>query len=924
MASYEDIVNHLLGNKSNLTASDSEPKLSQALQDQIYYKYSVGSLDTNKIEEGSVFDDIQKDIDLDHAKNGEDTLERDLLRIMNKSSGKWTGSKELWNESVKYMVQYMVDKFLSEDAVIPVDPQTGLGSSEQGGFKVSDIKKANAGLSFEKTAWVKPNYNIDNETYDKVRGNDKIEQVLNNQKHMQFTRTQDQSKIADEENSPISKYLRLLMPKYIRRVEVEDLNRNFWVLGQTVSAISAFLFEDDSPITNMFKRFCNEINQLWENILYLWVSQNKPITKVHCEVLYLPNNSSMTQKKYDNFDVVPTFDNIQERLNYLKDQYCDSNLCIMPIIRRKNYFKDYYQIERYIGIWFYDRNKDAWSHITPSSSWTSGDFAEYKTIDDVTYLEINPDINKISGIYIDEEEFKYKFCYPLSNLPNIEKELMPTRYFGGLRTKPYFTNCQYKYDNNENDFGFSGTFKIEITDYAAEVTNKGNKEEIYSWNFSNNEFSGGTRRSSGTVPSETSEIENTDIEKGFYLGEIPTSFEKTSEIDYSIKNQPVSFPPVDETVYQIETDSNLKNKLQKYSVNGLGAQEISAKTQITLYTGSYINSIFSSEEGKSNISYYVNSLGDIHTDTIGDNRKDYDYVMQNGNITTTISTPLRNGSDREEGCYFNRTRETIKLGCILKIPNIGNTYEFEDYEYWQTHIPSYNDENSLIPLYTEDDPNNSGRREGYYSFTTFYNKKENGSKIKPDSWAIKYTEVHMNFAPTSNTGYEVVSEVNQNIGEYLTLIYNGVPDSSWFLNGNHTEYAPFTRVGSAEELPSGTKYNFFPVITRVVTHIFIGDGNKYARRHQYRLGLDGSTSSGYSWNSTLRDTKGENYNNYQKLLNNSYSVLRRASTVVGDTAKDVVKMITENKCKEVKKDKNGNIISVFLDFEKYPINGYSH
>jgi hypothetical protein len=179
------------------------------------------------------------------------------------------------------------------------------------------------------------------------------------------------------------------------------------------------------------------------------------------------------------------------------------------------------------------------------------------------------------------------------------------------------------------------------------VTGRGTKKEIYSWTFSNNRFSGGSRSSSGIVPSETSEIENINIEKGFYLGEIPTSFEKTSEIDYSIKNQPVSFPPVDETVYQIETDSNLKNKLQKYSVNGLGAQQISAKTQITLYTGSYINSIFSSEEGKSNISYYVNSLGKINIDTIGDNRKDYDYIMQNGNITTTIATPLRNGSIRE-------------------------------------------------------------------------------------------------------------------------------------------------------------------------------------------------------------------------------------------------------------------------------------
>jgi hypothetical protein len=62
------------------------------------------------------------------------------------------------------------------------------------------------------------------------------------------------------------------MDKYTRNVEVEDLNRNFWVIGQTISIISAFLLDEDSPIKQLFKYISSETVQLWENILYLWAS----------------------------------------------------------------------------------------------------------------------------------------------------------------------------------------------------------------------------------------------------------------------------------------------------------------------------------------------------------------------------------------------------------------------------------------------------------------------------------------------------------------------------------------------------------------------------------------------------------------------------------------------------------------------------
>jgi hypothetical protein len=60
------------------------------------------------------------------------------------------------------------------------------------------------------------------------------------------------------------------MPQYGRRVEIEDLDRNFWVIAQTIAAISAYLFDPDNPLSKMWEGLTREVSEIWENILYLW------------------------------------------------------------------------------------------------------------------------------------------------------------------------------------------------------------------------------------------------------------------------------------------------------------------------------------------------------------------------------------------------------------------------------------------------------------------------------------------------------------------------------------------------------------------------------------------------------------------------------------------------------------------------------
>ena len=96
------------------------------------------------------------------------------------------------------------------------------------------------------------------------------------------------------------------MPKNSRWVLVEDLNRNFWVLGNTIGGLCAYLFGASSPIKDIFERLVNELVQLWENTVFLWMlaafALIKPCTDVHVEMFFVPNDINEPYRKYDNFD----------------------------------------------------------------------------------------------------------------------------------------------------------------------------------------------------------------------------------------------------------------------------------------------------------------------------------------------------------------------------------------------------------------------------------------------------------------------------------------------------------------------------------------------------------------------------------------------------------------------------------------------
>lgn len=481
----------------------------------------------------SLYNFINSKCDLDNNEIWNNLKNKIANNIdLDTETGVTDGTPYFWNESVNKIVAQFIKNLDGELAEIYL----GKHNDKDIYMAVSDIKNGDAGNSFNDEEWVKPWTNIDEESYSEVRDTDKIQTVLNNSKELQFTRDKDNNK-----------WLRLLMPKYLRKVEVEDLNRNFWVLAQVISGISAYLFGNNS-IEEILKGILNELIQLWENTLYLWaaialISQKDKTTDIHVEVVPIANSEIQNYIKFDNFGATATTQSwaaIKSRVQYVIDSYPNSNVIVVPQIKKGNYKHNWYSCEEYPGLIIYNRNTDTTSYL----EFNLGTNRKWPVIDleKESQLVAPKFINKLGAIR-EADEFNYKYG----------GDFMSTRPQGGgdvevfyalLRSLPIVTA---HYDTT-NDIIIIDNFALNFYDVAAELSS-GNSTLILSYYKDNNVIWDNNNTNSSnwktiviqesiTTDEPTSTPSTFTIEKGYYQGELISYQNILAEPRYTITFAP--------------------------------------------------------------------------------------------------------------------------------------------------------------------------------------------------------------------------------------------------------------------------------------------------------------------------------------------------------------------------------------------------
>ena len=507
---FDGIMDELLTGENGTTSENfSGAALGEFAEHQdLFWDGLLQYLQNENDKSGGVFG-IRQNIFPDSFESVIEYINDNADLIDNFLDGCLTNPPYHWNESFQRLLtiyrQYFIDH----------------GEIDSTNITVNDILNANAGNTFNNGWWVRPWTNTDGDTYTDVRNHDKIRRVLNDDKFLQFTH-----KLFD-------KYIRLLMPEYERTVEIEDLNRNFWVIGQVLTGILSFLFDEDSPINDLFNGMLDELAQLWENLLYLWVAFaliSQALRENDIIVITIPVNNLYSEPyvKFDDFQRNNTtqLNLIWNKLKYLKDVYNISTLVIIPEVRQNAYLENYYARVSYPGAIIYNRKvAEGIANLYPASQpnvsnqerveyvlFNKNDTDRNLIIELSDNLRINGNLyqNNPWGVYENSPRYYFK-----SDFTDDSEGLNGVAYVAAIRTvfdvitPPEFVNGEL------TNFGIS----VSCIDVAKEL-GEASDAEVYSceYNLSGNKLICENETVKDNAVAVTSESK--EIVEGWYRGEV--------------------------------------------------------------------------------------------------------------------------------------------------------------------------------------------------------------------------------------------------------------------------------------------------------------------------------------------------------------------------------------------------------------------
>ena len=594
----------------------------------------------NSMANSSLFGEISENIDFDDGFN----------------FVTWAQTHEFWNDSVQTLARsgIFLDEASDNDVII-------------GGISYGDVKYGDAGVHFDQIEeCVKAWRNASNQTYAVVRGNDLIESVIKYSNNLNYT------------NNSLAIALRLLMPKYVRYLEVEDLNRNFWVISQVLTGLCNFIFED-TGLKSILDGMLNEIIQLWQNVEYLWgayalLSQKPTYTDVHCEVVPVPVDTIRNYIKFDDFEdanvnsqTTPqaALEVAWNKLQYLKNQYTESNLFIIPYFRINNYEHNYYETEYYPGIIYYDRNTDNTTQMYTSTV----DKERIRIL-----IAPNNDSYKNKTAILSSSGDKYAGPYA-ANIADVDYWNM----YGMLKTVPAISF------NSLQDF----TVTLSVHDVGYEQYN--NTERVVNTitlTPHENETSQ-VKTVQSFIPDWDSPVSISSFNptKGFYMGELATSKKSASTLNITdIQVRPWRLK-VEQHAAQNEADVpnskvavSIDNQFIQYvfpNAPQMPVGYVCTSSQVHWYygtTGELTAYLVKNSVGKNNITAIDNST-----------------IMQKLIFDFTVSTdPVT-----QEDVYSMRIKKTYNAQYIYHQETLSNydpSYDANNDEYVTTNLELFNND----------------------------------------------------------------------------------------------------------------------------------------------------------------------------------------------------------------------------------------
>lgn len=434
-----------------------------------------------------------------------------------------------WNKSFETLMLKYIEYYNNPDYSPSINSPT-----------IKEMKEANAGNSFlQGDRYVVPWKNILQQSYVEVRGNDKIDRVLSDKSLLQFT------------HESFKKYIRLLMPEYQRIVQIEDLNRNFWVIGQLIVGILNYLFSEDSPFKTMADGIADEIAQLWQNVLFLWagvaiLSQEENNKRVMKIIVPINNDELRPYVKFDGFSFTEAkSDDLlkklwEGRLKYLTDLYDDCSLIVIPEVRGSSYERNYYAESFYPGIIVYNKN------LTKGISDYEQNDASDESIENIDKNKLN--FYRFKVLESNDEGTAHNFI--LNLIGNTVADNVPLPDLQHV----YIRSPQYYFINNEKDqtrvenavyyrgvrptfdieyaFDENAISKLDVTIFLQDVAYCLSTEDI-PFGFINFKLNGDALEGELEAEHKTGVKTAKTIDRGIYFGEFP-SFYSVAESKFQI------------------------------------------------------------------------------------------------------------------------------------------------------------------------------------------------------------------------------------------------------------------------------------------------------------------------------------------------------------------------------------------------------